>query len=67
MQHSIKDLWLYPFPEIDVVHTQEALLPDPTLSATAIAPPMMSLSEDWLNGYRKHALPSPPGSGPYLH
>ncbi len=38
-----------------------------TLSATAIAPPMMSLSEDWLNGYRKHALPSPPGSGPYLH
>lgn len=26
MQHSIKDLWLYPFPEIDVVHTQEALL-----------------------------------------
>ncbi len=25
MQHSIKDLWLYPFPEIDVVHTQEAL------------------------------------------
>ncbi len=40
---------------------------DPTLSATAIAPPMMSLSEDWLNGYRKHALPSPPGSGPYLH
>ena len=23
MQHSIKDLWLYPFPEIDVVHTQE--------------------------------------------
>ncbi len=32
---------------------------DPTLSATAIAPPMMSLSEDWLNGYRKHALPSP--------
>ncbi len=30
-----------------------------TLSATAIAPPMMSLSEDWLNGYRKHALPSP--------
>lgn len=40
---------------------------DPILSATAIAPPMMSLSEDWLNGYRKHALPSPPGSGPYLH
>ena len=40
---------------------------DPTLSATAIVPPMMSLSEDWLNGYRKHALPSPPGSGPYLH
>lgn len=31
----------------------------PTLSAAAIAPPMMSLSEDWLNGYRKHALPSP--------
>ncbi|EOQ7669777.1 TPA: conjugal transfer protein TraT, partial [Escherichia coli] len=27
MQHSIKDLWLYPFPEIDVVHTQEPLLP----------------------------------------
>lgn len=32
MQHSIKDLWLYPFPEIDVVHTQEALLPEPELT-----------------------------------
>ncbi len=29
------------------------------LISTAIAPPMMSLVEDWLNGYRKHALPSP--------
>ncbi len=28
MQHSIKNLWLYPFPEIDVVHTQEPLLPE---------------------------------------
>ncbi len=32
MQHSIKDLWLYPFPEIDVVHTQEPLLPEPELT-----------------------------------
>ncbi|EKE3605382.1 IncI1-type conjugal transfer protein TraT, partial [Salmonella enterica subsp. enterica serovar Reading] len=32
MQHSIKNLWLYPFPEIDVVHTQEPLLPEPELT-----------------------------------
>ncbi|KAB3088167.1 conjugal transfer protein TraT [Escherichia coli] len=34
MQHSIKDLWLYPFPEIDVVHTQKPLLPEPELTTS---------------------------------
>lgn len=32
MQNSIKDSWLYPFPEPDVVHTQHPLLPEPALT-----------------------------------
>ncbi|STI62591.1 TraT transfer protein [Escherichia coli] len=61
MQHSIKDLWLYPFPEIDVVHTQEPLLPEPELTTPGrciCCRKMSGTVSDWMTHGHSDSLPT---------